>query len=61
LRHRPGFGEGGLIARGSLTRVLEALRDIIARPKLSRALRASLAFGRSLRAARRAKGLFHRR
>ena len=63
LRHRPSFGEGGSIARGSLTRVLEALRDIIARPKLlKRDLRAGLAFGRLIAGRSGArKGLFHRR
>ena len=46
LRRRARFGEGGPLARRDLARVLEALRDIVARPKLlQRGLRAGLAFG----------------
>ena len=36
LRGRPGFGEGGSLARGSLARAREALRDIIPRAKLTK-------------------------
>ena len=63
MRRRPGFGEGGSIARGSLARVLEALRDIVPRAKLiKRGLRAGLAFGRLIAGSAGAReGLFHRR
>ena len=63
LRRRAGFGEGGSIARGDFARALQALRDVVARPKLlKRGLRAGLAFGRLIagRAGAR-KSLFHRR
>ena len=63
LRRRARFGEGGPLARSRLARVLEALGDVVARPKLlKRGLGAGFAFGGLVaRGAGARKGLLDRR
>jgi hypothetical protein len=62
LRGCARFGEGGPLARCDLASLLEALDDIVARPKLlQRRLRAGLAFGGLVAGGAGArKGLFDR-